>query len=88
MLGGAGTELDDHLLRLEAPRGVGSARSGETTGWKQVPPALPPSGLEGRRFKNSKLRFGLPGHYEGLLVSKGDTTFNLIAQQLNRFKVF
>lgn len=81
-------ELDDHLLGLEAPRGMGSARSGETKGWKWVPPALPPSGLEGRRFKSSKLRFGLLGHYEGLLVRKGDTTFNLTVQQLNRFKVF
>lgn len=40
-------------------------------------PASPHSGLEALRFKISKLRVGLLGHCEGLIVRKEDTTFHL-----------
>lgn len=70
---GGGTKLDNHMHVLEAPQGVGSARS-EKTGWKRMLPASPPSGLEGLR-----LGFGLLGHYEGLIVRKGNTTSHLTA---------
>lgn len=64
---------------LEAPQGGGSARREKTTGWKRVLPASPPSGLEGLRFKNPKLRFGRRDHDGGLIVRKRDIAFHLTA---------